>query len=224
MEPFVIQDLALVVVARNHNPTILNPDFLRANHIVPDNWELAGPPICVEPIASVTYATGVNITAQADHVTFAESVAGKHKASVVLPDIAAKYVETLRHVNYRALGINPTGHLIFGQDAGPQVREFIIKRFLAPPQWGKWEQPLWAAGVKLTFTVEPWMMNVRINEGIVQRPGKPPSAAIVVSGNFHKDLCGKTVEEHLKDLLDSLKQWTAAWDYFAKFIQDALES
>jgi hypothetical protein len=52
MEPFLIQDLTLVVVARNHNPTILNPDFLKSTHIVPEHWELAAPPFCVEPVAS----------------------------------------------------------------------------------------------------------------------------------------------------------------------------
>jgi hypothetical protein len=223
MEPFVIQHLALVVVARNHNPTIVNPDFLRTNHIVPDNWELGAPPLCVEPIASVTYATGVNITAQADRVSFTEPIAGKNRTAVVLPDIVTKYAETLRHVNYHALGINPTGHIVFGQDAVPQVREFIIKRFLAHTQWGEWKQPPMTAGVRLAFTVDPWIMNVSIDEGIVQLPGKPPLAAVVASGNFHKDLSGKTVEERLKDLLETLKQWNTALDHFANFVENALK-
>jgi hypothetical protein len=35
-----LYELAVVLVARNHNPTILNPDFLKFNGMVPDNWEL----------------------------------------------------------------------------------------------------------------------------------------------------------------------------------------
>jgi len=224
MESFVIQDLALVVLARNHNPTILNPDFLRANHIVPDNWELAAPPFCVEPLASVTYATGVNITAQADRVSFTETIGGKAIDSVMLPDIAAKYVETLHHVNYRALGINPTGHLVFGQDAVPQAREFIIKRFIAPTRWGDWKQSPMTAGIRLAFSVDPWIMNVNIDEGIVQKPGKSPSAAIIAAANFHQDLSGRTVEERLKNLLESLKMWNVALEQFAAFAQNAFKS
>lgn len=224
MEPFVIQDLALVVVARNHNPTILNPDFLRTNHIVPENWELEGPALCVDPLAAVSYTTGVNITAQANQVAFRQSIAGKDRTQVFLPDIAAKYVETLRHVNYRALGINPTGQIVFGQGAVADVREFIIKRFLATTQWGNWNKAPMTAGVRLTFSVDPWVMNVSIDEGTVQLPGKPPLAALVATGNFHKNLDGKTVEDRLKDLLESLKQWGTVLDQFTSFVQEAIKT
>jgi hypothetical protein len=223
MEPFVIQDLGMVVVAHNHNPTILNPDFLRTNHIVPDNWELASPPFCSEPVASVSYETGVNITAQADNVAFTESIAGKDRKEVVLPEVAARFAQTLRYVNYRALGINPTGYILFGEDAVEQVREFIIKRFLAAPQWGAWKQPPSIAGITLGFKVDPWIMNVKIESAIVQLPERRPTAGILVSGNFHKDLSGKTVDERLQDLLESLKRWQTALDYFAEFVGNVLK-
>ena len=59
-----IQELAAVVVARNHNPTILNPDFLKYNNIVPANWELAESPLCTPPVAQVKYTNGISIVAQ----------------------------------------------------------------------------------------------------------------------------------------------------------------
>jgi hypothetical protein len=165
--------------------------------------------------SGLRYTSGVSITAQNDRVVFAESIRGKSGPSIVLPDIAAKYVQTLWHVNYRSLGINPSGYVVFGDEAVLQAREFMINRFLSSTPWGDWKPPLKTAGVKLTFTLDPWIMNVSIDEGIVQQAGKPPSATIIVAGNFHKELSGKTGDERLMDLLESLKQWSTVLDHFA---------
>ena len=73
----ITEELSIVVVARNHNPTILNPDFLRYNEIVPPDWELAGPPVCVELMAQVAYSNSVKIVSQFDKVIFTETLGGK---------------------------------------------------------------------------------------------------------------------------------------------------
>ncbi len=36
MQAFQIAELSVVVIAKNHNPTVLNPDFLKLNNIVPE--------------------------------------------------------------------------------------------------------------------------------------------------------------------------------------------
>lgn len=68
----VIQELAIVVVGKNHNLTILNPDFLKTNGIVPDEWQLAVSPVSVDPLAQVIFQNGLSIVAQFDKVIFSE--------------------------------------------------------------------------------------------------------------------------------------------------------
>ena len=48
---------AVVVLAREHNPTILHPSFLGAQGIVPKDWQLAEPPMCTPPLSMVNDPT-----------------------------------------------------------------------------------------------------------------------------------------------------------------------
>ena len=52
-----------VVVGQAHNPTILNPDFLAAEGIVPKSWNWSvSETITTPPLAMVRYANGATIT------------------------------------------------------------------------------------------------------------------------------------------------------------------
>ncbi|MBX9255406.1 hypothetical protein H1Q63_15930, partial [Desmonostoc muscorum CCALA 125] len=50
-----IQEMAIAIAAKQHNPTILTPDFLKYSGIVPNNWELAKPPIITDAAAQVVF-------------------------------------------------------------------------------------------------------------------------------------------------------------------------
>ena len=50
-----LQELAIVVAAPNHNPTILTVDFLKYSGIVPTDWELASQPISTNRAAQVSF-------------------------------------------------------------------------------------------------------------------------------------------------------------------------
>ena len=61
LNEFVFSELTIVIVAENHNPTILNPDFLKFNDIVPKEWDMGQPPLCTPPISQVEYKNGIKI-------------------------------------------------------------------------------------------------------------------------------------------------------------------
>ncbi len=48
-----IPQLSILVLARNHNPSILTPDFLKINQIVDDNWQVGSPILTPEQIYQV---------------------------------------------------------------------------------------------------------------------------------------------------------------------------
>lgn len=79
------REFSIVVVAKSHNPAILNPDFLKDNEIVPANWELEKPPVCLEPVAEIVFKNKVRIIAQLDKLIFSENVKAKSKKSFVTP-------------------------------------------------------------------------------------------------------------------------------------------
>ncbi|MBX9255594.1 hypothetical protein H1Q63_16925, partial [Desmonostoc muscorum CCALA 125] len=50
-----IQEIAIAIAAKQHNPTILTPDFLKYSGIVPSDWELSKPPIITDSAAQVVF-------------------------------------------------------------------------------------------------------------------------------------------------------------------------
>jgi len=214
---FEVQNLTIVIVAKNHNPTVLNPDFLKHNNIVPANWELAGPAFCIDPIAKVSFLSGVNIVAQSDRVSFTEGIAGKTMEAVSIPEIASQYVSTLKHVNYRAVGINPSGFVTVAEDE-KATRDFIVKKFFPPSLLGCISPRPESGGVKLSSVSDGWKLTLSADEGVAQAPGKAPAPVVLFEGNFHHDLVGNSIDDRLKQLHDRLKEWPKLVENFSNAV------
>ena len=46
-DQLILHEIAVVIVGKTHNPSILNPDFLRHNKIVPEDMKPASGPVDV---------------------------------------------------------------------------------------------------------------------------------------------------------------------------------
>ena len=66
----VIRELSVVIAGRHHNPSILNPDFLKLNQIVPQDWQLLQSPFCSDMISQVVFNNGVAVVSQQDKIIF----------------------------------------------------------------------------------------------------------------------------------------------------------
>jgi len=99
---------SVVVAGEVHNPTILNPDFLAIREIVPREWgwEVAGPAITTPPFAIVRYTNGVSITVEHNKLQVADLSVDDDPTGSKATEVARRYVNTLPHVRYTAVGIN----------------------------------------------------------------------------------------------------------------------
>lgn len=104
-------EASAVVLAQGHNPTILHPAFLVAQGIIPAQWELAGPPISMPPLAMATYSNGISFSADESRfvVRDARPIGGRDRFRAF--ELARLYVEALPHVPYTAVGVNFQGFL-----------------------------------------------------------------------------------------------------------------
>lgn len=167
--PFVIRELAIVVVGRNHNPTILNPDFLRFNEIVPSDWELARPPLCTELIAQVVFGNRLSVVSQQDKIIFSEAFSVDGTGPVETPGVAQRYLNTVPHVDYQAVGVNPNGYVTFEDQAA--VLAFAKDRFLAKGPWLGFGDGLHGAGIRFSYEVEGRTLNLSLDAGCRQSTG-----------------------------------------------------
>jgi hypothetical protein len=216
-----ILDLTVVVRAHNHNPSILNPDFLKYNEIVPAEWELAENPVGSELASQVKYKNGLGIVAQPNKIIFGEDLAGTSAHEPRVPDIAKKYTETLPHVNYDALGINPKGLVV--AESGPEAETFLLNKVVKPGPWKTYAGG--AKGVKLTFHY--WVNDARMT--LEAESGKTGEHALYAKGtpillfsaNFHRPIISTSrPTERIEQLHKGIDRWHDDLTEFESAVND----
>jgi hypothetical protein len=173
-----------VVLAQHHNPTILHPSFLRAQGIVPEDWELAGDPICMPPLATASYANGIGFTVEPDKLQIVDNQPAQEVAGSPVPALLTAYVRALPHVRYSAVGINLTGFV-----ACPDPEAFLAERFLIAGPWNGPDLPLQALGLRFVYPAPPGTLNLSCDVGGVRRNQESDEMmAVIVRANYHTPL------------------------------------
>ena len=95
----------IVVLAQFHNPSILNPDFLRINHIVDEKWAVAET-ITTTPFAQTRFTNGITLTVDNERFNITQMINGDYPESSPIYDMATDYIKILEHVKYTAMGLN----------------------------------------------------------------------------------------------------------------------
>lgn len=210
---FEVRTFAVVVVARNHNPSLLNPDFLRIRHIVPEEYELAELPLTTPPVAVVKYKQGISITVEMEKLQVLETTAGEFPESPSAPNIVSKYVRTLPHVRYTGVGINWSG-LLRKEDPGLWIRH----RFLSKGPWRENRHKLVSSAVRLTYDLGDVQCNLSLASGqMFEEEALIPIVTIDV--NYHHDITAYPGDEVVAGVID---RWKDRLDHFRTLVKDVL--
>ena len=54
-----IQELAIVITAKDYDPSLLNPGFLKYSGIIPEDWELVKQPVVSNRASQIVFNNGV---------------------------------------------------------------------------------------------------------------------------------------------------------------------
>ena len=201
-----IQELAIIIAAPNHTPTLLTPDFLKATGVVPIDWELARPPKLTPAIAQVSFTNGINIIAQPGTITFIESLTTNPTKQLEIPTLARKYVEILSNVNYQAVSINIRTFVTFDESVENAARTYITSTLLNNGEWSNFGIAPVVASINLSYSLEARPLNLSIIEAQLQLPEKPAQSTVLFTGNFTYEIQGETAAEkqqHLFQLIDN---------------------
>lgn len=211
---------SIVVLATDHNPTILNPDLLRLQEIVPADWgwDLASPPITTPPFATVQYESGVSISVESNKLQVADNKVTEPTESKIVA-MVKRYVEVVPHVRYTAVGIN-FRFAIELDDADA----YLKAQFLKDGAWDSEENPMKSVGLKFVYPVTTGRLVLSIDSGIVEtvvdeRVHQKP--VIIANANFHRDLDTTKLptSEQMPNYLDEAP---GDWDRFSKLVSDML--
>ena len=174
-----LEEISVVVTAEFHNPSILNHNFLVSEGIVPEEWE-ASESISTPPFSQVNYSNGILWTVDQSRLTVQEICQSEFRDTYHVHDLAIKYLNTLRYVPYRDLGLNcvvsvraqdPPRQLT-ARFLNPVVEEAVIEPFIMEPR------------VHVDIG-GPRRISLTLNSGTRKIGDGEPESALIISNNVH---------------------------------------
>jgi hypothetical protein len=211
-----LQELAIVVAANNQSPAVVNLEFLKYSGIVPMGWELARSPVYTPQLVQHTFQNNITITAQPNRVIFTEVVEGKELAGIEIAKLARKYVQSLPNMEYEALGLNPTGHVVFDGEAA--AKQYLRETLLAPGPWQQVGQSPVRATINLSYTLERNALNLTVSEAGLRQDEETITPVVLFVGNFAYRVTGSTQQERVENLCQSLDHWQADLETYQEIV------
>jgi hypothetical protein len=198
-QSLITQELGIIIAAKNHTPTVLNPDFLKYSGIVPTQWELARQPIYTQSVSQVAFTNGIVIVAEPARVIFIEAIEDKAIAEITIAEIAKKYVQTLPNVEYEAVGINPRSYITFDQQQDT-ARQYITNTLLSTGAWQEIGNAPVRATLNLAYTLERCPLYLTVSEAALRNPDETSTPIVLFNGSFSYQVTGETASERIADL------------------------
>jgi len=184
-------DNSIVILAAEHNPTVLNPDFLLRNSIISEEWGLSvvGQPITTPAFSTVVYSKNITISLEPNKFQVTDASGCPINKSIIC-ELVRRYVDVLPHVKYQALGLNFTKLTTVTQDGTNFILDRFFKNNVLPSVNGN---DLVNIGFNCTYEIDGGVLSLTINKGAQKGVDEP---FIVTRGNIHRNL-GQNSESNI---------------------------
>ncbi|MBW4536202.1 MAG: hypothetical protein KME09_19885 [Pleurocapsa minor HA4230-MV1] len=213
-----IEEISLVIAAQDLIPTMISQDFLKFSGIIPQDWELAKPPIVNPNFAQLNFINGVGITAQPRTISLSESLHNKQWQDITINRVAEKYLEKLPHAEYMGLSFSPKILLPF-PNAPQAVRQYITESLLGSGGWKYIGNAPLQAGINLMYQLERCQMTISISEAKLQKPQETPIAAVLFSGNFNYNVnLNQAQSSKITQMTNFLNYWRTDLEEFREIV------
>jgi hypothetical protein len=210
------EELAIVIVADEFNPSILNPNFLKISGIISTDWELQQQPVLNANVAQLVFKNGVNIVAQGNSLTFTQIIDPNKGNNLEIPVSVRNLVEKLPNADYKTISINPKILVGFPntQDAG---RDFITKKLLSHGAWSNLGVVPPQASVNFFYQLEHCKLILNLNEAQIQQGDQQQQQlipALLFAGSFYYEVANYAAAERQQKLASCLENWATDLDSF----------
>lgn len=211
-------NFSIVGLVNTHNHSILNPDFLERNEIIPKDWGwvLGGPAITTPSFALVEYKSGVTILAEPNKIQITDLTSEDPNKSKI-KEIIEKYLKIVPTIRYTSVGINFLS-VIEMQDE-KKSESYLKELFLKKDAWENKEYPLEGIGFQFAYKVDDikLLFDVRAGKLTTIINGIPSIAVgIILNANFNKDLTSQGTDE----VVSFLSKIPTIWDQYNKIIEN----
>jgi hypothetical protein len=216
MQALELINTSVVVIANEHNPTVLNPDFLNNTGIVLKEWDwaLSESPITTPAFSSVKYNSGISITVEPGKLQIMDELVSNPVDSKYV-EVAKKYIAVLEHVQYKAIGVNFDG--VISMEA---AKEFVKQHFLRGDLVGY--ENMTSAGVRLVYpSCNGNDFTLKIDPAMKLGGGDQENAdtALLVKGNFNR-ICPIGINSD--EIVNGFPDISVHWEKYLKTLGELL--
>ncbi|WP_299493043.1 hypothetical protein [Acaryochloris sp. IP29b_bin.137] len=212
-----IQELAFVVAAKNYEPSLLNPGFLKYSGIIPSDWELSRQPVFNDRVAQIVFNNGVNIVGEPNRFMLIEAMGTKSEETLDSPQVSQRYIQTLSNLDYQGVGINFRGYIPFAANSS-DAHEYLFKHLFSEGSWQTCGTAPVQAGLNLVYTFENSQLNLSVNEAKLQLPEQEQVPVILFSGNFDYALSDIAESDRLGRLQEIIGNWQTDLNSFKQVV------
>lgn len=210
---FTLDNFSIVVLAQAHNPSILNPDFLKNQKIVDPSYTPSNV-ICTPPVAQVSYQEGITIMAEFEKLQFIDAVTKRIPFESPIPGITLNYIKALPHVRYTAVGINFVGHYLCKDKA--TAAALLPAKFLKEGKWESFGDTVPSVGIKFAYLIGNVRCTINFDTTDTIRPNEAPVPVIVITSNYHVD------STNIEEISAVITNWKTQYNHFSDIVLDAL--
>ena len=212
-----IEEIAIIIGARNLTPTMMSQDFLKFSGIIPQTWELTQQPVLNPNFAQLSFQNDLNIIAQPGNLTMSESVGNKNLNELSVAQVAIKYVEKLPHAEYQGFSFNPK--IIVPIPNNPAaIQKYFTQTLLNQGAWQDIGRGLIQANINLLYQLEQCQLSISISQAKLQLPQQNPMLAILFSGNFNYDIAANNQQQIINQLIQAIQAWQHNFKTFREIV------
>lgn len=204
----VLSGFSVVILANSNNPTVLNQDFLYNNGIVPKDWILEDSmsPVITPAVSQIVFKNNFKIVAELNRILFEQSATPLKEEGIVCADVARRYLMTIPHVPYTAVGINLHGYRIHREQASETISDLLIN----DGGWKNFKEATPGFQVKAVYQYGGKTVTLDIADDLVGEKESAAVPAMVFNANIHRDISDETNQQmkvsKLLSVLDSCNQ------------------
>lgn len=201
-----VQELAIVITAKNYSPSFLNPELLKYSGIIPEDWKLIKKPVVSNRHSQLVFQNGVIITAKPNRLIFVEPLSNREDREINLPSLVRRYTETLRTIEYLAIDVNYRGYINCPEHTVDNNR-YIFDSLIKPGQWQDCGNNAVKAEVNLMFDYEEKVLNLKVNEAVLKLPDAAQLPIVLFTGRFAYNMTKDSPGDRLPKLERIVDNW-----------------
>ena len=203
---FWLHSVSVVIIAKFHNPSILNKDFLANNNIVNNSWKVDDM-ISTPALSMIQYDNGTSWTIDQRRLDISQkyNIPFTDEREDKIHNLATSYIQKLPHVPYQSIGFNCVVSI-----ENREPLQWMTQKFLKSQKTCNVDMI-----PKFIIKIDKNTLNISFDGKVVRR-GNMDTSSVVIDCNLH--------HEGPFDSVKDMERVLAGWDHAKNVIKTKLDN